>query len=315
MPDNKLLSIEIDKIVRNPENPRIVFRPGELGQLTDSIRKYGIQVPLAVYREGNKYVLIDGERRWRCAIKLNLKQVPAIVQPKPDRLSNLLLMFNIHALREQWDLLTIALKLPDVVDLLKKKNSREPTERDLSAETGLTQGVIRRCKMLMALPDAHQDAILAELKKPKPQQTFTEDFYIEMERALTTVERNMPVLSRNLSRESMRQVLITKFKNGTISNRVDFRQIAKIARAEKVDADKILAQKSLERLFTNNNYSIEQAYEHSVAGAYGERDLLTRISGLSTQLHLFEISTIDDDIREALQDLQTEVNKLLGSAQ
>lgn len=312
MTKGTLKEIDVDLIDRNPENPRIIFRTGELSQLTESIRRHGVQVPIAVYREGRRYVLIDGERRWRCSIKLNRETIPALVQDKPDRLSNLLLMFNIHALREQWDLLTIAMKLPDVIGLLKKRNDRDPTEREISSETGLVLGVVRRCKLLMALPEKHKQTILKELQKPKPEQKFTEDFFIEMERSLTTVERAMPALVRKLGREQMREALISKYKAGTISNRVDFRQIAKIARAERVSADPVQAQKSLELLFANNNYSIEDAYESSVAYAYDERDVLTRVKGLTSQLGQFDSSTMDSELEQALEDLQAIVSSVLG---
>ena len=91
----------------------------------------GIQVPITVYAERSHYVLIDGERRWRCAEKLNLPLIPALVVEKPSPLNNLLFFFNIHALREQWDYLTIARKLPDVISLFEKDNERDPTEIEL----------------------------------------------------------------------------------------------------------------------------------------------------------------------------------------
>ena len=146
---SELKEIPVDKIVRNPENPRIVFRSTELEELLESIRRYGIQVPISVYAERNRYVLIDGERRWRCCIKLNRKTIPALIQSKPDALTNLLLMFNIHALREQWDLLTIALKLPRIIDLLNNELGTKPNERELAEHTGLTRAIIRRSKLLM----------------------------------------------------------------------------------------------------------------------------------------------------------------------
>src|SRR2546430_16730916 len=105
---SKLKDISPNEITRNEDNPRLFFRSDEMATLMASIKQYGIQVPITVFEEGGRYHLIDGERRWRCADKLNLKRIPAIVQPKPTPLNNLLLMFNIHALREQWDYLTIA---------------------------------------------------------------------------------------------------------------------------------------------------------------------------------------------------------------
>ncbi len=259
MSEGNFRESNVDAIDRNRENPRIIFRPAEMSQLMESIRRHGVQVPISVFRDGKRFVLIDGERRWRCSIKLNRKTIPALIQDKPDQLTNLLLMFNIHALREQWDLLTIAVKLPRVIELLERNFQREPTEKELSMETGLVLGLLRRCKLLMALPDKYKQVILNELQKPKPQQKLTEDFFIEMERALKTVERSMPNIVKKLGKESMREILISKYKDGIISNRVDFRQVAKIARAERVGVDRHVAEQSLEHLFSQKNYSIERA--------------------------------------------------------
>src|ERR1017187_9800389 len=97
----KLQQISPDEIERNPENPRLAFRQDEMENLMVSIARHGVQVPVSVYKEAGKYRLLDGERRWRCAKKLNLRFIPALVQAKPSELQNLVLMYNIHALREQ----------------------------------------------------------------------------------------------------------------------------------------------------------------------------------------------------------------------
>ena len=72
--------------------------------------------------------------------------------------------------------------------------------------TGLTRAVIRRCKYLIDLPQVYREQVLSELGKPKSQQKLTEDFFIEMERALKTVERAMPDAIDNKDR--VRRVLI-----------------------------------------------------------------------------------------------------------
>src|ERR1700735_21534 len=72
----------------NPENPRLIFRADELEELQNSIAAQGILVPLTVYRSKSEYVILDGERRWRCAMKLALPRVPVIVQPEPTRFQN-----------------------------------------------------------------------------------------------------------------------------------------------------------------------------------------------------------------------------------
>src|SRR5207244_9070416 len=243
-------------IDRNPENPRLVFRPGELEQLTDSIRVYGVQVPIAVYKEGRRYVLIDGERRWRCSLKLNKPTIPAIVQHKPDPLRNLLLMFNIHALREQLDLLTIAMKLPRIMDLVRAETGAEPNERALAERTGLGRAVIRRSKLLLDLPERFRQMILEELKKPKRSQKLSEDLFIEMERSLRVVEQQLPELIKDKDR--VRDVLLEKYQNNVIGNIVQFPQIAKIARSEKLQVEKRSARRVLAKLFDENDYSVER---------------------------------------------------------
>lgn len=305
-----LVQIRVDRIERNPENPRLVFRPGELDDLMESIRTYGVQVPINVYREGKSYVLIDGERRWKCAFKLNHKTIPALVQKKPSPLENLLLMFNIHGLREQWDLLTIALKLPLVTQLLETESGKRPTEAALSQQTGLKQGIIRRCKLLMALPQRYKDQILSELRRPKSQQKFTEDFFIELERALTTVERALPEAIPD--RDLVRRNLIRKFKDNVIKNRVEFRNIAKIARAKNVEADPEAALVELRKLFANNDYSIERAFENSVGEAYLERDLNTRVQRLIEILEDIDAEELELEAKENLEALLGRIQRVLN---
>ena len=305
----RLEQIRTDLIDRNPENPRLVFRPGELDDLLESIRVHGVQVPIAVYKEGQRYVLIDGERRWRCSLKLNRQKIPALIQAKPDPLGNLLLMFNIHSLREQWDLLTIALKLPRVIDLLTTKLEKVPTERDVSEQTGLNRSTIRRCKLLMGLPPGYKDDILKELNKPKAQQKITEDLFIEMERALKTVERVMPSVIPD--KDAVRQVLLKKYRSGVINNRVHFRNIARIAHAEKVGYEPDAAAKQLRKLFADNKYSIEDAFLNSVGEAYKERDLGTRVASLLSLLETLDPDEIDDDLKQKLKALEARLSSIL----
>ncbi len=311
--NSELRQIPVDLIQRNPENPRIIFRQGELEQLLESIRLYGVQVPISVYRQGDTFVLIDGERRWKCAHKLNNKTIPALIQDKPDPITNLLLMFNIHALREQWDLLTIAMKLPRVVTLLAADFGRPPNEAELARETGLKRSVIRRSKLLIDLPESYKEMILSELNKPKSQQRLTEDLFIEMERALKTVDSYMPGLIED--KNEVRNVLIEKYEHELIPNIVHLRQIPKIARAESVEVDQTKAREVLRKLFQPNEYSIDQAYQDSVSEAYLERDLITRIESLLSQLSHFRDEELDSDIRVSLRRLVEQAQRILEAGE
>src|SRR5580704_16423471 len=178
-----LQEIKPDKIRANPDNPRLVFREDEMQQLMDSIKEVGIKVPVSLYQDGSKFVLLDGERRWRCAKKLNLKVVPAIVQPKPTRLENLLMMFNIHNVRVDWDLMPMALKLGEVREMLEKEG-KDISPKALAAVTGVRLSTVRRALELLDLPAKYQKLLLREAEKPRNQQRIKADLFIEVYKSM-----------------------------------------------------------------------------------------------------------------------------------
>ena len=309
---SELRVIPVSSIDPSPENPRIVFRPGELEKLQESIATHGVQVPISVYKSGRRYVLIDGERRWRCCLKLNKKEIPALVHGKPDAVTNLLLMFNVHMLREEWDLLTLALKLPRLIDLLTEQIGHPPSESELSEKSGLSRSEIRRCKLLIDLPSRYRKVILDELKKPKRAQKLTEDFFIEMERSLRTVERQMPDALEN--KDDARDILIEKYEKGIISNITEFRDLARIARADRVDAPREVAADALTKVLSDKQYSIRDAFEQSVSSAYAEKSLISKIQSLLRDLEYMGADEIDEHVRGALLVLIEKVRALLRRA-
>lgn len=312
-----LNNIPVDKILPNPENPRIIFRQEEMDNLMASISRYGIQVPLTVYIDQGQYYLLDGERRWRCAKKLNLRNVPAIIQEKPSTLENLLLMYNIHALREQWDYYTIASKLEKIIDLFEEENGIRPTEAELSEKTGLTRGAIRRCQLIIDLPEKYKEMLLKELNLPKSKQKITEDFLIEMERSLKTVVRRVPEFESQL--DNIRNVLITKYRQNIIEAVTDFRQLSKIATAiDTLGIAKKKAEKSLRDIFDpDSDTGIKDAYKETVEFGYIEKKALRQIDFLNSYFdELLEYRTnkeLDDELREGLKNLFQRLKKLLAS--
>jgi ParB family transcriptional regulator, chromosome partitioning protein len=68
--------VPLDRIVPDPTQPRQVFNDETLQDLAADIGKRGIRSPLTVYREGDLFRLIAGERRYRAAKLLGLSDVP-----------------------------------------------------------------------------------------------------------------------------------------------------------------------------------------------------------------------------------------------
>ncbi|HYG66789.1 MAG TPA: ParB/RepB/Spo0J family partition protein, partial [Anaeromyxobacteraceae bacterium] len=80
-----LLALPIEAIQRNPAQPRKKFDEAKLEELAASMREHGVVEPILVRRDGAKYRIVAGERRWRAAQRAGLKEIPAIVRELNDR--------------------------------------------------------------------------------------------------------------------------------------------------------------------------------------------------------------------------------------
>ena len=86
LPDKpKLLNIPTDKIIPNPGQPRKAFDEAKLYELAESIRQNGILQPIIVRsRDGERYEIVAGERRFRAAKLVGLKEIPCIIRKFSD---------------------------------------------------------------------------------------------------------------------------------------------------------------------------------------------------------------------------------------
>ncbi len=79
------LSVPIEKLHANPDQPRRTFSPDQLDELAASVREKGIIQPLIVRPKGEgQYEIVAGERRWRAAQMAQLHEIPVIVRNFDD---------------------------------------------------------------------------------------------------------------------------------------------------------------------------------------------------------------------------------------
>lgn len=77
--------VDLTRVLPSPLQPRKHFNDEMLDELVKSIREHGVIQPLIVREKDGSLELIAGERRWRAASKLELKQIPVIVRVASDR--------------------------------------------------------------------------------------------------------------------------------------------------------------------------------------------------------------------------------------
>ncbi|MCK5807422.1 ParB/RepB/Spo0J family partition protein [bacterium] len=77
--DKDLFDCPLDKIEVNEKQPRKYFDEQRLKELADSIDQYGIIQPIVLKKNGARYRIIAGERRYRAAKMLGLKNIKAVL--------------------------------------------------------------------------------------------------------------------------------------------------------------------------------------------------------------------------------------------
>ena len=86
--DNKgLITLSVDQIEPNPNQPRRTFSTDSLMDLSNSIIEKGIIQPLivrAISKTPVKYQIVAGERRWRAAQMAKLHKIPVVVRSFSD---------------------------------------------------------------------------------------------------------------------------------------------------------------------------------------------------------------------------------------
>lgn len=80
--------LSIDKIERNPDQPRRYFDKEKLAELTDSIKAKGVLQPILVRPLSNKsetrFQIVAGERRWQAATAAGLTAMPVLIRDLND---------------------------------------------------------------------------------------------------------------------------------------------------------------------------------------------------------------------------------------
>jgi ParB family chromosome partitioning protein len=147
-----LLSIALDEIAANPNQPRRAFDVAALESLADSIRANGLLSPIIVRPAKGargQYEIVAGERRWRAARLAGLSEVPAIVRDVADGASiELALLENL----QRADLNAIE-EASGYRQLLEEHGF---TQDALGQRLGKNRSTITNALRLLTLPDSVQ---------------------------------------------------------------------------------------------------------------------------------------------------------------
>ncbi len=304
--------VEPRRLSPNPDNPRLIFHADELYQLEESIKLQGILVPLTAYEDGAKLYILDGERRWRCSVKLGLKRIPVNIQPKPTRLENIMMMFAIHNQRRDWDPLPSAYKLKQLEEEFTKRQGRLPTETQLAELASISRGEVRRLKNLLSLPEEYRDELMAELQKPRSEQVITVDHVLEATRGAAALGKR-EIIDES-EEELLRRAIIEKYRSRIIKNTVAPRQLARIGRAvERGELRVAVARRVTMKLIDTPKYSIDDAFKASIEQVDFEHSVEQLATRLADRLreHVDRDYSVGPGLADALADLAKVIRQTL----
>lgn len=153
--------IEIDRIKKNPYQPRRDFSEEALNSLTDSIREYGILQPLIVTKSEEEtisgikvsYELVAGERRLKAAKMARLNFVPAVIRPKTEEKQKLELALIENIQRMDLN----AIEKARGYERLQKEFGL--TQKEVAERVGQSRAVVANTTRLLGLPIEIQKAI------------------------------------------------------------------------------------------------------------------------------------------------------------
>ncbi|MBQ2027739.1 MAG: ParB/RepB/Spo0J family partition protein [Alistipes sp.] len=151
-PMEAMSEIKLSDIIPNPTQPRTEFDEEALEELAESIRQLGLIQPITVKRDGEKYIIISGERRWRASEKAGLEAIPAYIREVDDTtLHAMALVENIQ--REDLNAIEISLGMQRLVEECGL------TQEALAERLGKKRSTVANYLRLLNLPEEVQLAI------------------------------------------------------------------------------------------------------------------------------------------------------------
>lgn len=152
-PARGLLTVPVDEVSGERDQPRRHFNPKALEELAASIRAKGVLQPILVRKlpEGG-YRIIAGERRWRAARQAGLTDVPVIVKEISEvDVFELALIENIQ--REDLS------PIEEAEAYQRLLTEHGLTQEDLASRVGKERSTIANALRLLRLPDELRDSV------------------------------------------------------------------------------------------------------------------------------------------------------------
>ena len=209
--------IPIDRLTRDPSQPREIFDEAALQELVESIESLGVLQPIRVRwdEELAMYVIASGERRFRAAKMARLKSVPCVIQEgELTESQRLIEQLAENIIRADLQPVEQAKAFRRLIDL------NGWTARQLARELHIADANVVRALALLDLPKSIQERVeagqlapsvayeVSRLDSPEEQATLAERIVTEKltrDQTVAAVQAKKPSRTAKRTRQEFRR--------------------------------------------------------------------------------------------------------------
>lgn len=221
----QLATIALNTIVVR-DQVRTKFNDDSLRELGENIKVNGLIQPLVIHREGNNFVLICGERRFRAMSLIEMEDAPCFILENKTKEELMAIQFSENQARED-------LHYIDQADsIFGYQKLTGTSERKITAALGISKSEVHRCLMIAKLPGDLKEAakefntekyVLLEWDE-LPRNEFKEEIKasilagditkrIQLKRIISQLKIEKPQKKNDDSVEKMMKLLKTQMKD------------------------------------------------------------------------------------------------------
>lgn len=151
--DNGYSLIDINLIKSNESQPRKLFDDEKIMELAESIKSNGIIQPLILRKDKDEYIIVAGERRWRAAKYIGIKEIPSVIMDLTEKqILEISLIENIQ--REDLN------SIEEAIAYKKLITDFDLTQEQLSKRIGKSRVAITNTMRLLNLSEDVQQYII-----------------------------------------------------------------------------------------------------------------------------------------------------------
>lgn len=294
---HEVKNIPLANIVPDESQPRKNFDAHKLGQLKKSITNHGILTPLVVEKHGSNYLLVDGERRYRAAKELGVKEVPALIQEPKSGVDRLVQQFHIQEQHEGW---SNTEKAAAIIDLAKALNLSVASTAELLSIPPQTISTYLSFGKLMSREMFQREEI--PLKYARPIITLRE--FVKKEYIKQLDEEFDKGQERQLE-----HAVIKRIKSGEISRSTDMVKLRDSIKLNPKVVEKFIKDDklTLSKIFLDTSAKVAHALRNISSAA----NMINTYTNVGLPLGLKALIEEDEDCQRALAHAKAAIDKLI----